>query len=219
MRCPARGAAWAVALLAACAHGKGSPMSEHGEERDQEVETQIMLAETPFGDGPHQRERERAAAWLVAHADRAYPALLARLDEEKAGVAVIELLPRFGRAESIPRLERLLAGPEPPAWAAGQALALHPQPAAGEALRRALASREPAVAGIAAEALGTRGDRGDCAALVRAAGAADTRLRYHAVQAAGKLGCLGRETLESLVRSDADADVRDLAKRLLGEHP
>ena len=40
-------------------------------------------------------------------------------------------------------------------------------------------------------------------------------MRYHVVQAAGKLGCLTRETLELLERSDADADVRGLATKLL----
>lgn len=214
-----RYAAYVAAVLAACAHGKGSSMDEHGENRDQEVETYIMLAETPFGDGPHAREREHATAWLLGHADRAYPRLLARLDEGRASVAVIELLPRFGRVESIPRLERLLVGPEPPAWAAGQALALHPQPAAGEALRRALTNKEPAVGVVAADALATRSDHGDCAALVAAAGAPDARLRYHAVQAAWKVGCLGREALEALVRLDGDADVRGLAAKLLENRP
>ena len=39
--------------------------------------------------------------------------------------------------------------------------------------------------------------------------APDAGVRYHVVQAAGKLGCLTRETLELLERSDADcADVR-----------
>jgi HEAT repeat protein len=194
-------------------------MDKHDQARDREVEDHIMLAETPFGDGPHERERERAAAWLLDHAARAYPRLLAHLDEGRASVAVIELLPRFGRPESIPRLERLLVGPEPPAWAAGQALALQPQPAAGEALRRALASGEPAVGAIAADALGTRSDPGDCAALVAAIHAPDGRFRYHAVQAAWKVGCLGREALESLVHQDSDADIRGLAARLLKELP
>ena len=213
-------AAWATALLVACAHVETRPMDDHSNQsQDEEVETQLTLAETPFGGGPHQRERERASAWLIAHADRAYPRLLARLDQGRAGVALIELLPRFERVESVPRLERLLAGPEPPAWAAGQALARHPQPAAGEALRRALGHADAAVAAVAADALATRGDRADCAALVTATAAPDATLRYHAVQAAAQLGCLGWEALESLARSDGDAEVRGLAARLLEKQP
>jgi HEAT repeat protein len=210
-----RRAAWAGIVVVACAHNGVDSMVEPRGDRDAEVEMQIILLETPFGDGPHQRERERAAAWLVAHAERAYPRVLALLDEDRAGVGVIDLLPSFDRAESIPSLTRLLAGPEHTAWTAGQALARHTNPEAGEALRRALSSPDPEVAIIAADALMTRNDRGDCAALATAVGAADARVRYHALQAAGRLRCLERSTLESLVRADASAEVRDLAARLL----
>src|SRR5206468_11993254 len=112
-------------------------------------------------------------------------------------------------------LERLLSEPEGTAWAAGQALALHPQRAAEEALERALASPEAETAMVAADALGTRGDAGTCAALRRRIDAADARVRYHVVQAAGKVGCLKREQLEALGQHDTDADVRGLAMTLL----
>jgi HEAT repeat protein len=191
-------------------------MDDPSNKRDAEVETQITLAETPFGDGPHARERNRAIEWLVAHADRAYPVVLARVAGGRATAAVIDLLPRFAREESIAPLEKLLSGPEPPAWAAGQALARHPQKEAGDALRRLL-TRSGASAVVAADALATRGDRGDCAALVAAAGSTDARLRYHAVQAAGTLGCLGRDALQSFERSDTDPDVRGLAAKLLAK--
>jgi HEAT repeats len=214
-----RRATWLALMLIACGHRTVTPMNEQANYiRDPEVEKQIMLLETPFGDGPHQRERERAKAWLVANADRAYPQIAARMNEGRASVAVIELLPRFERAESIPLLERLLlVGPEATAWTAGQALALHPHASAGEALRRSLASREPAVAVIAADGIGTRGDSSNCAALTTLIDAPDARVRYHVVQAAGKLGCLAREALELLTRSDPDADVRDLATKLLDQ--
>jgi HEAT repeat protein len=209
-------AAAAVSLLvAACAHERGVSLARDERKSDTEVETQLALAESPFGDGPHRRERERAAQWLLEHADRSYPVVLRRLEQGSAGAALVELLPRFDREESIPRLERLLSGPEPPAWAAGQALARQSQPAAGEALRRVLDDADPKVAAIAADGLGTRGDRGDCAALVAHVDSPDARLRYHVVQAAGRLGCLAPADLESLSRADADADVRALAARLL----
>jgi len=207
---------WLALLLIACGH-RATPMEtamddQSKQHQDADVEQQIALLETPFGDGPHQRERERAAEWLVANADRAYPRILARLKDGHTSIAVIELMPRFGRAESIPLLEHLLIGPETTAWAAAQALALHPQAAAGQALKRSLARREPAVAIIAADALGTRGD---CAALATLIDAPDAQVRYHVVQAAGKLGCLTRGALEALARADADADVRGLATNLL----
>jgi HEAT repeat protein len=190
-------------------------------DRDEEVETQIMLLEVPFGDPPHLRARARASDWLMGHPERAYPRLLARLESGRATPALVELLARLGRAESIAPLERLLTGPtstEPEAYQAGQALAMHPQPAAGEALRRALANGEPHLATIAADALATRGDRSDCAALSTHLTAPDGRLRYHVVQAADRLDCLARDDLEKLARSDSDSDVRDLARRLLTKH-
>jgi len=216
-----RPGAWLL-LLIACGNRTipmKTPMHDHTKQtRDREVDQQISLLETPFGDGPHQRERERAAAWLVANSGRAYPQIVLRLSEGRASVALLELLPRFGRAESIPLLQRLLSGPQATAWAAGQALALHPQPAAGEALRRSLLRHDPVLAIIAADALATRGDRTDCAALTALIDVPDSRLRYHVVQAAGKLGCLTREALQALARGDADADVRGLAAKLLAKH-
>jgi hypothetical protein len=190
-------------------------MAKSETQSDEEVETQLALAQSPLGGGPHQRQRERAAQWLVEHADRSYPVVLERLERGQVGVALVDLLPRFDREESIPALTRLLSGSEPPAWAAGQALARHSQPAAGEALRGALENADPKVAAIAADALGTRNDRGDCGALLAHIEAADARLRYHVVQAAGNLGCLTKPQLESLARADPDADVRALAEKLL----
>jgi HEAT repeat protein len=183
------------------------------------VETQIAVVEMSVGDGPHQRERERAADWLIAHGDRSYPRVLAHVDAGRASPALIEILPRFGRTESLGRLARLMAGPEPNAWAAGQALAQHHQLAAGEALRRALAGPSIPVAIIAADALGTRADRADCPVLVAGTRAHDVRLRYHTLQAGAKLGCFRRAALESLARSDADAEVRSLAAGLAERDP
>jgi len=194
-------------------------MARNSRQSDTEVETQLALVASPFGDEPHQREREQATAWLLEHAERSYPVVLGRFDRGQAGEALVELLARFDREESIPRLERLLPGAEPPAWAAGQALARQSQPAAGEALRRALGHADPKVATVAADGLGARGDRADCTALVTHVTSTDARLRYHVVQAAGRLGCLARADLEALSREDADADVRALATRLLAEKP
>ena len=206
-------------LFVLCVSGRASSRSGQGNKPDEEVETQIMLLQTPFGGGPHQRESEHAADWLVAHADRSYPRLLADVDAGHASPALIELLPHFGRAESISRLERLLAGPELVAWTAGQALAAHRQPAAGAALRRALSGPSVPVAIIAADGLGTRADHADCPALIAAAQRHDARLRYHALQAGAKLGCFTPEALQSIARTDGDADIRGLASRLVDKSP
>jgi HEAT repeat protein len=188
-------------------------------ESDRDVETRIMLLDGPFGDDPHVRERARAAEWLVEHAERAYPMLITWLETGRAGAGAVALLPRFARLESIDTLTRLLAGPEAIAWQAGQSLAQHPQPSAGQALRQALTHPDATVAMVAADGLGTRGDRGDCAALSERLGAAHAGLRYHVLHAAARLGCLRREAIGQLARTDPDAQVRGLASQLLGEPP
>jgi hypothetical protein len=184
--------------------------------RDAEVETQIMLLELPIGGGPHDRERERAAAWLLQHADRAYPRILASLTDGTAGANVIAVTARFNRKESIPPLAKLLFGQGSTAWIVGHALAQHTDPTAGEALRRAVVSSNSEVAVAAADALGTRADPGDCGVLMQALATGDASVRYHVLQAASPLGCIQPDLLKRMAREDEDADVRDLASRLLG---
>jgi hypothetical protein len=183
---------------------------------DAELETQIVLLESPLGGEPDIRERERAAAWLLAHPERAYPALLANAAEGVAGPASIELLGRFGNADSVVVLAGLLGAPEPTGRAAAQALAEHSAPEALDALRAGL--REGGDAAVrCADALAVRGDAAACPALREAATSADAVLRYHAVQAAASpaLQCLGAAELSDLAASDADPDVRALARSLL----
>jgi HEAT repeat protein len=179
------------------------------------VAARLALLDSPFGSEPHRRERERAAQWLLAHAERAYPVLLARLAAGRAGAGAVALLPRFGRGESVAVLARLLHGPELVAWGAGQALAQQPQSEAGAALRRALADANPKVATIAADALAGRGDPGDCPALAARLGAADPVVRYHVLQAADRLGCLMPAEIAGLAENDPDLEVRGLASQLL----
>jgi HEAT repeat protein len=173
-----------------------------------------MLLDEPFGGEPHVRERERAAQWLLDHGDRAHPALLDALAAGRASSGVIELLARFGRAESIEPLNRVLSAAGPAAWHAAQALARHPQPEAAEALRRALRDPAPEVSIAAADALGARGDPGECAALQAELRAQDPTVRYHVVQAAARLGCVPTEWLAQLAQTDPDADIQALAGRL-----
>jgi hypothetical protein len=177
---------------------------------DPDVETQLMLLQTPFGGGPHQRERERAAAWLVEHAERAYPALFALLEQGRAGPAVVALVPAFGRAESVAPLARLLARGDG-AWGAAQALAGQPQAEAGEALHAALSSDEPDVVVAALGGLAARGDESDCRAVTGALDHANARVRLSAVRAATSLGCLDRPALQRVARDDADEQVRQAA--------
>jgi hypothetical protein len=182
---------------------------------DAELDAQLMLLESPLGGEPDVRERERAAAWLLAHPDAAHPALLALVADGRAGPAAIELLGRFGDPASVAPLAALVDTAEPTGRAAAQALASHPAPAALDALSAALAAGGDG-APRAADALAVRGDVGACPALRTAVGSADAVLRYHALQAAGALGCLPPdEELAALADADADADVRELARSLI----
>ena len=174
-----------------------------------------MLLQSPFGDGPHHREREAAAQWLLDHADRAYPRLLALASAGAVGPAVVELLPAVDRKESVAVLETLLGGPERTSWAAGQALARQRGPDALGALRRGLRHRDATAVVAAADGLGTRGDPTACPELVEALRHADARVRYHALQAAGRLQCVARAAFSALAKEDPDADVRELATKLL----
>jgi HEAT repeats len=207
--------AFLLAAAIACGQPHQEGVSEMAENLDAEVETQIMLLQSPFGDSPHVRERERSAQWLVAHPDRAYPRLLTMVRDGTAGPAVVDLLPAFGRAESVPALEVLLAGPERLAWVAGQALARLGGPQALLALRRAVRLNEPNAVIAAAGGLATLNDKAACPDLVAAVGHVDRRVRYHAVQAAGQLRCLTHQQLEALATGDPSEDVRALAADLL----
>ena len=167
--------------------------------------------QSPLGGAPHEYERQQAADWLVTQAARAYPRLLAGLTAGLLGRAVIQLMPRFGRAETIPVLERLLRGSELFVAAVAQALALHPQREAGEALDRALARTEPHVVKAAADALVTRGDRAHCPALLAALKTPEPSARYHVLRAAGMLAACNRRISLPTSRTDPDPDVRALA--------
>jgi HEAT repeats len=180
---------------------------------DAELEGRIAMLELPLGGDPDVRERERAAEWMLEHADRAYPELLERARLGHAGPAAIELLARFGRPDSIPVLAALLDQLDPQGFAASRALAAQPEPDALVALREALRSGGDRAV-LAADALGARGDASACPDLEAAAADADERLRYHAVQAAGALGCLSSDRLAEIAASDPNADVRALAGRL-----
>jgi len=181
------------------------------------VSDRIALLSAPFGDEAGLRERERAAHYLLEHADAAYPELVLLLESGDAAnsFAIIELLPRFGRESSVSVLARLLEdGDELVAPASAHALADHSQASAHHALIAALESSRSATVAAAADALARRGEP-DCAALVRAMTHSDPRARYHVLQAAAALHCLSGDQLRSIAATDTDPDVQQLAASLL----
>lgn len=183
-----------------------------------EVDLRIQSIETPFGDGPHQRQSEVARQWLRAHADVAYPRLLRRA-QTAGSPAVYAALADFARSESVPVLARALAAGGPHTDAAARALALHPQGTAGQALREALDQSDPLICMAAADGLLMRADRADCAALRARLTDPDALVRYHVLQAGARLGCLDQAVMASIARTDADTDVRNLAAKMLALPP
>jgi len=182
---------------------------------DIEVDTQVMLLESPFGDPAHLREQERAADWLIAHADRAYEPLLEMMRKGTAGPAVIQLLPRFMRSESIPALEKaLITKSEQIARAAAKALAQHVGPEGLEILKQVVQSPGPGAVIAAADALAILGNKETCLSLLAALTHTDHRARYHVVQAAGQIGCLTKDQLILISTNDPDENIRALAADL-----
>jgi hypothetical protein len=178
-----------------------------------DIDTRILLLDSPLGGGPHDRERARAGDWLLAHPEQAYPRLRARVARGEAQAGAIETLARFDRAESVAPLAVLLAADGPQALAAAQALALQTQPAAASALREALARPSADLKVIAADALGQTGDPSNAPALEAELTSPDSRVRYSVLQALGRLeGPSPR--LAAIARQDANEDVRSLAEAL-----
>jgi HEAT repeat protein len=182
------------------------------------LEDRIALLSSPLGDAASLRERDAAAQYLLEHADAAYPELLRRLASGGGSnpLAIIALLPRFGREASIPVLAQWLGGgDELVAPVSARALAEHPQASALQALLAALGSTHAMTAIAAADALAGRGQPDACTGLRDAMGHADAQVRYHLVQAAASLHCLSVDELRSIGANDVDVEVQALAQRLL----
>lgn len=185
-----------------------------------EIEIHIGFLLQPFGGSADVRRREASITYLLAHADRAYPRLIALLQANPTALnapRIIAALPRFARADSVPLLESiLLRGAELASEAAGQALGLHPDPSAAAALSRALQSTSVITVNAAADGLLLRGGPLEaCRGLLSLAAHPDSNVRYHAIRAAARLGCLNKAALTRWADDDPDVNVRNLARELL----
>jgi HEAT repeat protein len=195
----------------------GAPSTVSGPSAD-EIRTHIRFAQPRHGDRPDLAQRDTSIAWLLAHADDAYPIVL---DEVRAspGAAGITLLGRFDRKESTPVLSAIMEDGEGDAGAAAFQLALASDPAALAAAIAATRHDNPDIASAAVDGLGKRGDRGQCAAIVAATTHDSAEVRYMAVEAGAALGCLDNAALARLAKSDPDAEVRARAQALVTTKP
>jgi hypothetical protein len=123
--------------------------------------------------------------------------------------SIIEVLPLFARADSIPLLEGIMSrGIEQVSGVAGQALGHHPDAGAKDALLRGLKSARPEVIAAAADGLMVRSDSSACSDLKLLDTHENPIVRYHAAHAASRLGCLDRDEIEEL--RSAFPDLRQL---------
>lgn len=183
-----------------------------------EVDVQIQALLSPHGHEAERRAHDQALAFLLEHADEAHPRLLGFLDPAQpyVPVAVVNSLPLFGRADSVPVLEKLMReGADMISLSAGQALGRHPHAEALQALLRGLKHDRDETKVSAAEGLLTRGATKSCQALSELLNDPSYEVRYHVINSAGKLGCLSREDLGEIARNDSEADIRELAAKLM----
>jgi HEAT repeat protein len=193
--------------------------SEDAAELQRQLEMHLTFLMDPLGDAPNVRQRQQSTAWLLAHPDLSYPRLLAALQSNPAALdapAIIEILPGFGRADSVSVLAQALeGGTTSVASSAGDALAHHPDPSARAALLRALRSSRAPTLVAAADGLYRRGDPSACVELKPLIAARDPVLRSSAVRATATLGCLSKAELDELAKTDTDPNVRALAQSLV----
>jgi len=189
-------------------------------ENRKELEHYILMLQTSLGNELDLQEQEQSAQYLLNHPDQAHPYLLRLLQSGHASnpFAVIDVLPRFGRPESIPVLENLLLqGSENVRRAAGEALARHPLDLAEQSLIQGLTAPHPESVIAAADGLMSRGNSSACLALVMTLDTSPKRdnlvVRYHLIQAAASLGCFSRKELAAIANTDPNQEVRDLASQ------
>jgi hypothetical protein len=181
---------------------------------DPEVLRQLRSLHIRAGSAPDLRERDRAMAWLLAHAERSLPVALARAEQAPLDAVLVDLLGRLRRPETTALLVRAFADERLRPYAAA-GLGQSPDPAARAALRRALASVDPGQVAAALAGLGASGDRALCADILPRLQAPDAEVRWMAVEVGSRLECLDRAALEEIARTDTDATVRALAQQRL----
>lgn len=155
-----------------------------------EVDRRIRQLLAGSADPAYGRMRAEALDYLLAHADEAHPRLLELATPTDPAALVLLALPRFGRPESVPALERALRhAPDPTTVIAAQALAEHAAPSARAALERALGDSRDQVVASAADGLAQRGDRSSCEALREALDHPDPDVRERVREVMKALRC------------------------------
>jgi HEAT repeat protein len=144
----------------------------------------------PSGDAGAARARGEALGELLERADEAHPRLLELAQSDDPPLLALMALPRFGRPESVPVLERVLRhAPGPTTVVAAGALSEHPDAAARSALEEALSDQRVQVVLSAVLGLAERGETEACGPLQAARSHPDAEVRERVDAALLKLGC------------------------------
>ena len=174
---------------------------------DPDVLRELAAMHIRAGSPADLRQRDRALAWLVEHADRAWPTVLARAEDAPQDAVLIDVLGRLRRPEATALLRRAFAS-ERTRGAAAAGLGMSPDPAARAFLRETLTSSQPPDVVGALAGLGASGDRTACGDVMPQLQSDNAEIRWTAVDAAMRLGCLDAATLDRIARDDPDPDVR-----------
>ena len=157
---------------------------------DDAIDDALAVLLRPSGDAGAALARGEALDELLEHADEAHPRLLALASAENPPLLALLALPRFGRPESVPVLERVLRhAPAPTTVVAAGALSEHPDEAARAALEAALSDPREQVVLSAVTGLAERGEREACPALRAAGERAGGEVRERVEAALQRLGC------------------------------
>lgn len=209
-----------MALLA-CGAGAKDPIAPPPEPEDtliapadEEVERNLAQARIRAGSPPDVRERDRAIAWLLSNADRAFPEVLRRAEASPEDAVMIDLVGRFRRPEAVPLLERAFAQGDRVRPYAAAGLGQSSAPAARAFLVQTLSSSVPAEVAAALGGLEATRDLAVCPDVRTRLDAEDAEIRWSAVHAAASLGCLSAAEIAAIAQGDADAAIRQLAADL-----
>jgi hypothetical protein len=154
------------------------------------VDDALLALLSPSGDAGAAAARGAALEVLLARADEAHPRLLELAGGDDPPLLALKALPVFGRAESVPVLDRVLrTAPGPTTVVAAGALSEHPAASARVALEEALGDPREQVVLSAAMGLAERGDRAACGALRSARSHPEAEVRERVEAALAQLGC------------------------------
>lgn len=178
--------------------------------QDDEVERKLHL----FG-GEDGYGIEAAMSWLVAHPERARPALLAALERDRDGLDLkyeLVTLGRIGHPDDVPLLKRWLMRSSGKVWAfeSAKALQLHPSPDAEAALLDCLSYPEIDLVENCTWVLGERGAESARQLLEAELAHPERSVRLLAIGAIVKLGAArSRTAIEARQRVETDKLVLD----------